>query len=785
MPLVLAVEPDPRQSATLRRVVKGQVRADLVVVDSKDAALAAIATRVPDLILVTALLAPRDEDDLTQHLKTLEHATHLQTLTIPLLASAPVEEHLGSRMFGAFRRKRKAAPIDGCDPRVFGEQIEGYLQRAAELQAEERAREDTQRRQRQDTAQANVAPDVNPLEPAIVESDLSPAANVEQDLGSGADVEQDFSPAVAETEEILPTAFTYSAPALEQDLSPATAEQPAADVEQDLSPAADVEQDFSPVVAETEEILPTAFTYSAPALEQDLSPATAEQPAADVEQDLSPAADVEQDFSPAFAAQSVTGQDIAPASMIDVAGDGSALTPDDVSRKPVAETPTGFEVESERGTEAAGEPAGQSSFMRDTSAAVHTAWLRALTPLHAFVAHVASGLKTGRSVATQRPDGSDVAIDHDGTTAAPVLETGQAAAQPGPAPEPLGLEASTAPPVLRGTSVGADADEDWQDLTPMIAPAANSPAAADTVVPAEEDKPASSDEAGPGLGDRLKTGDAGARTGEAESTPPTSETDARSERKSRRRRRARRRPVIEIEAPLGLDGHFIATALAALRTDIERLRQDAFSGGATVAAEPCETDEARNGNGANGNGHGRTYVPEPSPAAEPAEPVQDEWGFYDPGRCGMQALMARLDAQEGGSQDQAAPRKTSAMQQLIAGGAGAAPPAGSPPRTAHARQAAPTSDDVEVQARRLAPLAIWAHAGQTIEYDTEQVLHVEPIAHLPGLIASLRVPDHVAAVRYGSGCRIRRIRVAPGPKHARSATRQVLILSKKALKDLR
>jgi hypothetical protein len=382
VPLVLAVEPDPRQSATLRRVVKGQVRADLVVVDSKDAALAAIATRVPDLILVTALLAPRDEDDLTQHLKTLEHATHLQTLTIPLLASAPVEEHLGSRMFGAFRRKRKAAPIDGCDPREFGEQIEGYLQRAAELQAEERAREDTQRRQRQDTAQANVAPDVNPLEPAIVESDLSPAANVEQDLGSGADVEQDFSPAVAETEEILPTAFTYSAPALEQDLSPATAEQPAADVEQDLSPAADVEQDFSP----------------------------------------------------AFAAQSVTGQDIAPASMIDVAGDGSALTPDDVSRKPVAETPTGFEVESERGTEAAGEPAGQSSFMRDTSAAVHTAWLRALTPLHAFVAHVASGLKTGRSVATQRPDGSDVAIDHDGTTAAPVLETGQAAAQPGPNP---------------------------------------------------------------------------------------------------------------------------------------------------------------------------------------------------------------------------------------------------------------------------------------------------------------------------------------------------------------
>ena len=120
MPLVLAIEPDPRQAVTLRRVVKGRVRAELVVVDSKDAALASIAARVPDLILVTALLPPRDEDDLTRHLKALDHSGHLQTLTIPMFASAPTEAKLGGRAFGAFRRRKRAAAIDGCNPNAFG-----------------------------------------------------------------------------------------------------------------------------------------------------------------------------------------------------------------------------------------------------------------------------------------------------------------------------------------------------------------------------------------------------------------------------------------------------------------------------------------------------------------------------------------------------------------------------------------------------------------------------------------------------------------------------------------
>jgi hypothetical protein len=142
----------------------------------------------------------------------------------------------------------------------------------------------------------------------------------------------------------------------------------------------------------------------------------------------------------------------------------------------------------------------------------------------------------------------------------------------------------------------------------------------------------------------------------------------------------------------------------------------------------------------------------------------------------MQALMARLEAQDAAGRDQAAGGKASAMQKLIDSHRDAAP----------ARPPAPPAESADD--KRLAPLAMWARAGEGSEYDVEQILPAEPDAHLPGLAADLRLPDHVAAVRYASGCRIRRVRVAPGPKQAggdKRDKRQVVILSRKALKETR
>lgn len=137
MALVLAIEPDARQAAILKRVVRERAQADIAVVDSKDAAIAAIGAQIPDLILVTALLSPRDEEELVGHLRTLEDADHLQTITIPLLATAGLapEEDEGGFFSRAFRRKKASSVVNGCDPWTFADQVTGYLRTAAEVRA--------------------------------------------------------------------------------------------------------------------------------------------------------------------------------------------------------------------------------------------------------------------------------------------------------------------------------------------------------------------------------------------------------------------------------------------------------------------------------------------------------------------------------------------------------------------------------------------------------------------------------------------------------------------------
>jgi len=57
-PLVLAIEPDPRQAAIIKRIVREKALADVAVVDSRDAAIEAMRTSMPDVLLLTALKSP-------------------------------------------------------------------------------------------------------------------------------------------------------------------------------------------------------------------------------------------------------------------------------------------------------------------------------------------------------------------------------------------------------------------------------------------------------------------------------------------------------------------------------------------------------------------------------------------------------------------------------------------------------------------------------------------------------------------------------------------------------
>ena len=136
MTLIVAIEPDRRQANYLSAMVRHRLKAELLLAASADEAIRALKGRVPDVILTSALLSPKDESVLADWLRTLDAAAaHIQTLTIPVFSSAPPRASQRVRgMFASFMgsSSEEEAPgsPDGCDPAMFAEQCADYLERA-------------------------------------------------------------------------------------------------------------------------------------------------------------------------------------------------------------------------------------------------------------------------------------------------------------------------------------------------------------------------------------------------------------------------------------------------------------------------------------------------------------------------------------------------------------------------------------------------------------------------------------------------------------------------------
>src|ERR1700674_3897870 len=114
MSLILAIEPDRRQAAHLAGVGGHQVGAELLLADTTECALEAIGNRVPDLVLVPALLSPQDDAALAAALRVIAAAAHVRTLTIPVLASGVKRASKGG-ILAKWRKSRADSPApDGC-----------------------------------------------------------------------------------------------------------------------------------------------------------------------------------------------------------------------------------------------------------------------------------------------------------------------------------------------------------------------------------------------------------------------------------------------------------------------------------------------------------------------------------------------------------------------------------------------------------------------------------------------------------------------------------------------
>ena len=124
MSYVLAIEPHRGQAEILCHDVGARAGARLLVVDSVNAAMTAIDNEVPQLVLVSALMPPPEEDALFARLRNLPHHTIPQILITPSLAP-PETQQPRRRLFGRLR-DRSAAPA-GCNPSTFADQLSTYL----------------------------------------------------------------------------------------------------------------------------------------------------------------------------------------------------------------------------------------------------------------------------------------------------------------------------------------------------------------------------------------------------------------------------------------------------------------------------------------------------------------------------------------------------------------------------------------------------------------------------------------------------------------------------------
>ena len=129
----LAIEPDASQAAILGRILGERIGGTLKVVGSTDAAFKALERRIPDLILVSPLLAPQDEEQIVARLAARGgDAAHVQLLSIPRIRDGqqPVEK---KRRFGWQSQKDSPSVSEGCDPVAFANEVADYLSQAATL----------------------------------------------------------------------------------------------------------------------------------------------------------------------------------------------------------------------------------------------------------------------------------------------------------------------------------------------------------------------------------------------------------------------------------------------------------------------------------------------------------------------------------------------------------------------------------------------------------------------------------------------------------------------------
>jgi hypothetical protein len=150
MALILVIESDRRQTSKLTILARGQLRADLLIVDNVTQALEKLDECDPDLILTSAMIPAREQLALGERLLEIEEdGLRIQTLTLPPLGLAGQRSRVPQKSGPGRAPVTRGRPsqTDAVDPVVFGVQLSTMLDRIAA----ERAASGTVVRTRQTT----------------------------------------------------------------------------------------------------------------------------------------------------------------------------------------------------------------------------------------------------------------------------------------------------------------------------------------------------------------------------------------------------------------------------------------------------------------------------------------------------------------------------------------------------------------------------------------------------------------------------------------------------------
>ena len=141
LPFILAVNPDPLEARALRNALSEHVKADVLLVASKEEAFTAIDKRIPELILLHAFMPPDDEEHFIAYLSKVPGAEYVQVISIPqLLRSTDCDQRQGL-LLGGFRRRRSKVIQIACDPHLFAADVTEYLALARVIATEIERRE--------------------------------------------------------------------------------------------------------------------------------------------------------------------------------------------------------------------------------------------------------------------------------------------------------------------------------------------------------------------------------------------------------------------------------------------------------------------------------------------------------------------------------------------------------------------------------------------------------------------------------------------------------------------